>query len=93
MTSPLSKFALIVSLIVLPLGCQPQRPGNNPTPQEEPVPDSGMNRDSDRNNPDDARSQLQSGVDVQVGGGEGVNVQVDPNQPGSNVEVGGDEEQ
>ena len=78
------KLALIVLLTLTPaVGCKPRPAGNEPNPPQ--------GTDANRNDQTDPRTNPQSGVDVQVGGGEGVEVQVDPNRPGTNVEVGGED--
>jgi hypothetical protein len=70
-------FALIGLLTLAPLGCEP-RPINT-----EPDKAGEVQIDTE----DESRK---SGVEVRVGGGEGVDVKVDPDRGGASVEVGGD---
>jgi hypothetical protein len=80
------KLMLIVLLTLTPaIGCKPRPAGEEPNPQQ--------GTEADPNAPPDARTDPRSGVDVQVGDGEGVDIQVDPNRPGTNVEVGGEDNQ
>jgi hypothetical protein len=80
MTLKYFKLGLLGLLIATPLGCNSQAPNDTATPQER--------IEVNRNDPVDANPQ-QDGVDVQVGGGEGVDVQT----PGTRVEVGGEQDQ
>lgn len=80
------KPILIAGLLLAPVGCQPEPAVEEPTREEEV--DVAVEETAET--PETAENS-DAGTSVQVGGGEGVNVDVNPDQPGTNVNVGSDE--
>jgi len=71
-------------LCVAVVGCTPP-PATQPPNQQERI-EIDVDRDAERGRLPPA----EQGVDVQIGGGEGVDVEVNPEQPGAEVDVGDD---
>jgi hypothetical protein len=70
-------------LVIAPIGCQPNPAIEPPVERDE----AEVDRDGD------VDTTPESGVDVQVGGGEGVKVDIEPddqNDEGVDVQIGGD---
>jgi hypothetical protein len=79
MTHSLGKYLLAGLLSVASLGCEPRPVVVDPDDGDTTVIDD----DADVVVPDGSTTQPETGVDVRVGGGEGVDVDVNPAQPGS----------
>lgn len=78
------KGFVLAFLLAIPIGCQPNRAVDDPAND-----DNGAAID----NVPPIEQNPESSVDVQVGGGEGVQVEVQPDGPnddGVEVQVGGD---
>lgn len=77
--------ALFAGFLTINLvGCTPPPATNEPDRDQVEV---DVRRDASDAPPSEP------GVDVQVGGGNGVDVQVDPGRPGANVDIGHDADQ
>ena len=80
MTHSLGKYLLAGLLSVASLGCEPRPVVVDPDDGDTTI----IEDDADVVIPDGSTTQPETGVDVRVGGGEGVDVDVNPAQPGSN---------
>ena len=79
MTHSLGKYLLAGLLSVASLGCEPRPVVVDPDDGDTTI----IEDDADVVVPDGSTTQPETGVDVRVGGGEGVDVDVNPTQPDS----------